>query len=414
MDEFLRLYLTGKRAEELERFDRIRSILGIIGGVLTLIPVFLHLFGAGNLPLNISLSVLGLLFELTASFLSLHKKKYAGELVELEYSASLLGKSGREREIHQKLYEAWKETLGKPDVRFLISNIIAAIGYTTLVLAVILVTFLHLREIVLLAAGILSTGILMIPIAMRVSIEGTARAKLYETAGQEIDTIKRTKFGKSEKKIFEESENARGFSSLPVSVAMFLKEDVEREEFRALSKRSGILSFLIGFLFGIFVMLSPVWLSIIMDRLGSTLTWTLGEVLLVVVFGTMIAFLIPIEAKKRAIYRRNAEKLGSGEPDSIRMHLQSAWVRLQKIGNTMFLCFFVGSIVCGATMGLIGYFMVDGLNLAESVGSCIMYFLLPAALISIVIWFIVFAVYRKKVRPLELQLKTLERGEEEV
>lgn len=413
MEEFLSLYLTGKRAEDFRRFNRFTSAVGLFGGLLALIPVLLHLFGIGDPPLNISLCAVGLLFEIAASVLSLLKRRYSDGLVEIEHSTTLHAGSDREREIAEKLYDAWRETYGRRDVRLILSMGIAALGYLTLVLSVILVTCLPLPGYFLPIACIVSAAILMIPVVIRTSLEGSARARLYGRAGREIDEMKRTKLSRSEARICREAEYAQGFSLLPVSVAMFLKEDVEREEFRSLSKRSGIVSFIIGFLFALIVILTPVFLSGVLERIGTTLSWTLVGLLFAAVLCILLALLIPIEGRKREIYRRNAEKLGENEADNVRMQLQSAWIRLQRGGNRMFLCFLIGSVVLGLVLGLIGYFTGMGENLAESIGSSVMCFLIPAAILSVVIWCIVFAVYRKRVRPLELRLKAIGREKEE-
>ena len=149
MDEFLRLYLTGKRADDLKRFRRFRTAIGLLGALFAVIPVFVNLFGAKNAPLCIALTVLGFLLECAASILSFIQKKFADALVELENAANEIEKRGEERENYKKLYEAWREAFGKRDLRQVLSAGFTVLGFAILAAAEFLSIFTEIPEIVL-------------------------------------------------------------------------------------------------------------------------------------------------------------------------------------------------------------------------------------------------------------------------
>lgn len=403
MEEFIRLYLTGSRADNMARFRRMTAIFGVIGALLTLVPVFFTIV-VENIPLTIVFSVLGILFGAANVGLKFYETAYLRVLVELQSAANALELRGEGRARSETLYAVWEETLGKRDARRKIALLLTGLSYVLLAATAIVCAVCSLPSVVLLAACIAFGVLSAVASGMQTVAEGRARAALYERAEKEIGELKREKLGLSEKKIAAEAENARGFSQIPVSVALFLKDDVEKEEFRVINHRSSIIGLTVGFALGVAIVL-PMLLGDLWNGLGSTVTWLLAGSVLVTATGVLFALLLPLEAKKNEIYRRNGDKLGKGETDDIRRRLQEAWVSSQRRGNAMFLAFLVASVAGGIILGLIGYFTVEGAVLADCIGSSIMALLIPAAIVSLVIWMIMFACYRRKVRPVEALLK---------
>ncbi len=402
MDEFLDLYLTGKRAEDLKKFRRFRTVIGLLGALFALIPVFIDIFGAKNAPLAIAFTALGFLLESAAALLSFVQKKFVGALVELENAAIEIEKQGEERENYQKLYAAWRETFGKRDIRAILSAVFTVFGFAALAAAVLLSTYLELPDYFLPLACIAAAVIAAIPSVLKTTAEGRARTRLYELAGREIDEIKRTKYGISERKILSQSENARSFSYLPVSVDAFLKEQTEKEDFRSYNKRSGIIGFLLGFVLGVGVIIAPI--LPIWEEIGPALSWTFALVTIFLWALVFFAFMLPLEAKKRDIYRRNYEKLTNSRSDALRRELQGAWIRQQRGGNIMFLCFLLAPLLFGLIYGIVGYALGHELNIIVAIGTSFMALLIPAAIISLIVWIIMYAVYRRRVRPMEAEL----------
>ena len=404
MDEFVKLFLTGKRAENMARFLRTVNILGAVGALLTIVPFILaFVTEEPSLPLVAVISVLGVLLGAVSVILKQYKTAYVRGLAELQHAANELELNGEERKIYAKLYAAWTETLGKRKPFGILAAILSLLGYVVLMTVAIVCAVLPVPQVLMFAATVIFCILAVVPTVIEVTAEGRARTALYERAEGEIEEIKRKKLGLSEARIASESENARAYSSVPLSVMMFLKEDTERAEFHFVAKRSGVASFILGFAIGFAVIVScfdGLW-----ERLGPTLSWLLAGVFFVVVLAVFFVYLFPLERRKKEIYKRNFEKLTGSETDALRKQLQAAWIRLQKSGNIMFFTALAVSVFAGVILGLVGYFTVEGTVLAESIGSCIMCFLIPAAILSVIIWAVMFFVYRRKVRPAEILLK---------
>lgn len=412
MDEFVKLYLTGKRAAELEAFTRIVRIVGVIGALFALIPVILSFRGVENGAAAISLTALGIAFSLAEGILRYMRNKRIKIAVESENEANAARsgeRSAEERALYAKLYEGWQRSYGREDPMPIAAAVCKIASYAAVASSVLAFTFLDVPEWALLAACLAAAVVMSVSAVLSSVADGRSRAKLYETAGEEIEEWKRTKWGAPERKIMAETENARGYSSIPHSVVMFLKEDGEKEAFRKIANRSGLVSLLLGAAFFVFIALSffrEFW-----DRLGPTASWSAAMAGLFLIFCLFFAAVLPLEAQKREIYRRNYAKLGGGEADGLRKELQAAWIALQRRGNVMFACFLVGSVALGAAVGGIGFALVEDTNLAACVGSSILLSLLAAAVVSMVVWAVMFALYRRNVRATEMLLKEKEREE---
>lgn len=410
MDEFAELYFTGANADAYQKFRRTVRILSLLGALFTLLSAVLAFF---DVPLAaiLTLCILGFLLDGAANVVLLFKKRTFGTLFEMQRAQNLLGGAGEERERSERLGEAY--LLSHPVHRLpseAIGALFKSLGFLVLCIAAILIGAEVVEKTWLLAAAIAGAILLAVPSFWLTARESKERAAFYARAGRDIDVVKREKLGISEKKIFAEAESARGFSSLPASVELFLKEDVERKEFNKITTKSSIAAFSVGLFLGVSLLL-PILLAGVWEKLGSTLVWTIAGTILALAIGALLAFVLPLEARKKEIYRRNYEKLGESEADSIRRYLEDAWIRSQRAGNIMFFSFMMGAIVLGTVLGLTGHFIGEA-GLVESLGTWIMCCLIPAAIVSFIIWTVMYALYRRKARPLEMRLKYLR--EEEV
>lgn len=409
MDEFLKLYLTGKRAENMVRFRRMTAGFGIVGAVLTLLPVFFTIL-AENVPLTVVFSVLGVLFGAVNVGLKFYETAYLRVLVELQRAADGLELRGEEGTRSEKLYAAWTETLGRRSALWKIATLLSGSSYLLLAASAIVSAACSAPPYVLLFACLAFGVLACVASGMQTVAEGRARTAFYERAEREIEEIKREKFGMSEKRIASETENARAYSAVPLSVLMFLKEEPEKADFRAAAKKSGIAGTLLG-LFFFAAIVFCISFGGALESLGDTVSWLLGGSVFAVGLGVFLAVALPLEGKKREIFRRNFAKLGEGEADGLRKELQTAWLRLQKGGNAMFCGVLIASVGLGILVGIVGYCTTEGAVLADCIGSCVVCFLIPAAILSVVAWFVIFAVYRRKVRPAEGRLREIQRGE---
>lgn len=409
MDEFAKLFLTGKRAGGMERFRRVVAAIGFAGSLLAFLPVLLSLFLKNPpLPLSIAFSVTGLILGTASSVLNYYRTTYARGLIEAQHGANGTELRGDERERHEKLYAAWKESFEKQNKRRKVAVFFAVFAYFLLALSYIAFEIGSLPDVFLVVACILFSVFLLISVGTWSMADARTRAALYERAEREIEDLKRERLGMSEKTIAAESENARAFSSIPLSVAMFLKDETDKAEFAAAAKKSGIAGFAFGFGLGILLFASSI-AGIAWEQLGMATSWTIAGVVLVAAFTAYMTFLLPLERRKKEIYRRNLDKLGESETDGIRKELQGAWCRLQSAGNIMFACFFAGAVVLGAVFGIVAYVTDPGAALAECLGGGVMAFLIPAAILSLIVWFVIFTIYRRRVRPVEARLKAAEK-----
>lgn len=398
MDEFAELYFTGSNAEGYTKFRRIVRIFSLVGAVFALVGAVFAFFENTSIALQLPFCIIGVLFGFAANIVLLFKRRVFGIFFELQKAQNGLEKQGETKERDERLAEAFGKS---HPVRGLPSELIAALfrcaSFLTLCVVSVLIGAGILSEILLLPFAIACCLLSIVPSAWVTVREMKERAAFYALAGADIDAVKRERFGASEKKIFAEAESARGFSSIPTSVELFLKEDVERKEFGRITSKSSIVGFLVGIFLGVSLLL-PILLAGVWEKIGSTIVWTIAGTVLVLACGALFAFVLPLEARKKEIFRRNYEKLGESEADTIRRYLEDAWIRSQKLGNYMFLAFFAGAIVLGIALGLTGHFMGEA-ELVESIGTWIMCCLIPAAIVSFIVWAVMYAVYRKKVPP---------------
>ena len=144
-------------------------------------------------------------------------------------------------------------------------------------------------------------------------------------------------------------------------------------------------------------------------NIAMTVAFLLMLVLTVVYF----AIVFPLERRKREIFQRNEGKFGEGEADALRWRLQRAWLRLQRAGNIMFASFLGAAATAGIALGIVWFVSAAEVNLFAAIGSCVCALLVPTALVSLLVWIVMYAVYRKKVRPTEVCLRESIRGERE-
>ncbi len=409
MDEFLRLYLTGTRADTYQKSCLFRTVIGLLGAIFAVIPVFLSIFGVQNAPLSIVLTVLGFLLEAAAAVLSFFQKKLVDALVELENAAIEIEKQGEARECCRRLYAAWTETYGRRSLLPVFTAGLTVLGFAVLLTATLLASLLPLPAVFLPLMCIGAALLLAIPAILRVVGDGRLRTRLYERAGAELDELERTRLGLSEWVIQRQSEAARAYSMLPEPVAMFLKDKIEREEFRIANRRSGILGTLLGI--GLFALTVAMSVPNIWERVDNTVECI---VLIAVFLGwglLFFALVLPFEARKRDIYRRNFEKLTDSRADALRRELQGAWIRQQRRGNIMFLCFLLLPVIAGIVFGAVWTAIGQDQSIVVSITSSFLMLLIPSAFLSLIVWSVMYGVYRRRVQPIEGELRRISEEE---
>ncbi len=410
MDEFAELYFTGANAEGYAKFRRIVRNFSLVGAAFALVGAGIAFLENTSIAFQLPFCILGVLFGIAANIVLLFKRRAFGTFFEMQRAQNALEREGEQREREERLAEGFLKT--HPIRKFsseLISAVFRCASFLVLGGASVLIGTGILSQGWLILAVLLCVALSVVPGVWIASREMKERAAFYALSGKDIESVKRERLGLSEKKIYSTAVNAKGVSALPDAVELFLKEDVEREDFRSVAQKSGILSFVVGIVLGISLLL-PILLAGVWEKIGSTVVWLLAGSVLLLAGGALAVFVLPLEGRKKEIYRRNLEKLTSGEADELRAALQSAWIRSQSRGNLMFLLTIILAVALGVILGLVGYFHGEAL-LAESLGTCILCCLIPAAIVSLIIWAVMYALYRRKVRPLEMRLKTLREEE---
>lgn len=409
MDEFYDLFLTGKQAHNLIKFRRAVRIFAAVGAVIMLVPVFVvALRGGEHAALNAAFSVVGLVFECASVFLSCALAIFGKDLVEVQNLANRSELRGEERALFQRLYLAWKETVSKRDIRRSIAIVCRVLAYTVLAVSVVITSYLTIPPYIF-AVTCLASAVLLIASAVTETVSGLRlRAALYERAEADIDEIKRSRLGYDAERLAKDAEIAHGMSSVPVPVRLFLKEETERRDFCAVARKSVRAGGLFAFALGLTCLLAFL-LGAGIEKIADVMPEVM--LLLLLVFSVIyFAVIFPLERRKREIFQRNENKLGEGETDALRRALQGAWLHLQRTGNIMFACFLAAAVTAGLVLGIIGS-ALSGADPLASIGGWIMVILVPAAIVSLIVWSVMYAVYRKRVRPTEICLRERIRGE---
>lgn len=407
MDEFLRFFLTGKRSNLYRRFCRIGAAVSLLGSVTVVVPVLFTLAGYENLPLSVVLYALGTLFSVIGTVLERIRMPVARSLMEIQHSADELEATGDERRLRGAVYGAWR-SCGKGARTGIVAAVLRVLGYLVLAGAGIAVAcgawsseFLFLACI---ASGVLAGGSAVLDSVT----EGRAVAALYRLAEGEIGALKRAQ-GESDQRISREAETAKGFSSVPRTVELFLKEAGEREDFRKFSGRSSLYACLSGAVLGVLVVLLAATAA---EQWGETAMWSVVGAVAVIVITAMLVLIVPLQRNLRFVYARNAAKLGENQTDALRLRLQRAWIFQQRVGNLIFLTAIVLAVVAGLVIGLLSRVFDPTAEIVSVLGGSICVFLVYGCVLAMIVWIIFYAVQRHKLRPIESELSALLNGAE--
>lgn len=407
MDEFIGLFLRGKYADEMKKYIRIVRIVSLCGLLALAAALIAGFTQKAPLALTLSFSVCGFVCEAVSGALILRKPRLLARLASAQNEENKLMRSGEERECREKVYGAYCSAFARFTspariwtialLRTLSSAAVAAAG--VLVSAQIMVDETVL--FVLCACSFIAGGLGVYDTVL----ESRARAEFYRSAQNEIDSIKREELHITEERAAKEAENARAASSVPAPVELFLKDDTEREDYRSVSRRSSVTGLALGALYFL-VIVAGMAFGNALEQLGSGAGWAIVLSVFAAIFAGSVVSVFPLMRRQGEIFARNAAKLADTETDRSRAELQGMWIRSQRAGNVMFGCFMGAAIVLGVTLGLIGYFTnADGMPLAQSLAVAILPILVYAALISLAVWVVMYAVARSKMRPVENKLR---------
>ena len=411
MDEFSKLFLRGRYAEDMKKFVRCVRAFALCGAVLLLLAAAVSW---QELPFWVaaSFSVTGFAVEGVANVLALTMPLRLEQLALEQHMQNTLLKEGEGRRRHEALYRAYRTAFA----RFSSGKRLALMAARLLAPAALAVSSLLVSGGVVVDEALIVVFFLFVLLAGGAGVydalcESRARAKFYSLAQGEIDAVKREELHVTEERAAKEAESARAASSIPAPVELFLKEDTEKEDFRAVSKKGTVLGVFLGVLY-FSVLVVGISCGNALETLGAAVSWTLVLAVFAVIFAVSVVAIFPVSRRQREIFARNFRKLGDSERDVLRKNLQTLWIRSQWAGNIMFGCFTAGAVALGIALGLISYFTnADGMPLAQSLAVSVLPILVYAALLSLVVWTVMYAVARRKMRPVEAQLRECMRTE---
>ena len=112
----------------------------------------------------------------------------------------------------------------------------------------------------------------------------------------------------------------------------------------------------------------------------------------------------------------NERSFTESEQDELRRSLQNTYLRLQRRGNMIFLSAIVFAVVGAIAMTAVGYGLgeVDTASLWENFAGTAFLLLLVFAVAAFVIWVIMYAMYRRRVSPVEKRLSEMNATEKQV
>lgn len=397
MDEFLKLILTGERLQRLKRLELLYRISALAQLVLALPLLFTSspdVPAAVSVTLGILLMVSGGLNTVLSFRLSVQRDVSVNEQ---SFADSLeVTEEGKARTALAVKYAKLYSRNGRKIFIFL--GIIPVIIYLA---ASILTVLINLKILtysvavpVLYVLATISTVIIAFIPAIK---DAKNRAELYETASEEITLLKRSA-GIAEEKICKQSFNAKNTATR--SQELFLCDPADRAELRRIAKITGYVSIAI-----VIAILAALAIPELLISIGDEKIFLAAySCLIASSFCIWVAIMIWADVRRRAVYKRNAGKLTESEPDKLRRYLQDEFVKLQRNGNIFFSLFCGIPTLTGFILGLIGAVNDPEASFLQNVAGCTMAFFFVSGIAALVIWTCIYAIYRKKVNPVEMQL----------
>ena len=138
------------------------------------------------------------------------------------------------------------------------------------------------------------------------------------------------------------------------------------------------------------------------------------------IFAALVLFLIvrmvQLQRRINALWKMNERSFTESEIDELRRSLQNAYLRLQRRGNLLFLSAIALAVIGAIVLTAVGYGLgeVDTASLWENFAGTAFLLLLVSAVAAFVIWVIMYAMYRRRVSPVEKRLSEMNATEKQV
>lgn len=400
MDEFLKLILTGERLQKLQRFNLLFRISGF-AELLFAMPLLFTATSAVHAAVSIALGIMLIVFGIFNTVLSFRRTGLCNLLVKKQIFTDGLNADG-ESKARKTLAEKYAELYtGKGDTVIAVLGIIPVGIYLAASTLSVLVNTGVTSSAFIVPVLYVSATVTTIIIAFIPAVKDAKnKTVLYETADEEITLLKKSA-GIDESLIAKQSYNARNTATR--SQELFLCDPADRAELRRVASLAGRYALALG----IVIVAAIVGLGLIGDNLDETFMAVSWSCLMAVVFFTWVAVAIRMDIRRRAIYNRNAAKLTDSETDDMRRYLQNEFVKLQRFGNIFFSLFCGFFSLLGFILGATSALQDPEISFIENVTGVTLAFFIMSAILSLIVWTGFYGAYRKKVKPVEIQLSNM-------
>lgn len=410
MYEFLKIFLSGERVDRYRRAQRLTTVCRLLLFLSACVPyIVIMARGENMLPKGLVIALVCLVgvfgvLDLVASY---RQTSLAYMLTEEQHEANLREYTGEALSTREKLYSVFLQVYAaRRKSAFWEEQIYRVTSLLPLLASEIFYGLFSQNE----DARVYMTLVFLL-CALLIGVFGSVTAKkalkqqseFYDAAQAEIEQIKR-EGGVRKQAIVRAEERAKAGGGRNPIIELFLKEPEEREGVRKAQTKSGIgaVLLMIGFV---------ALLSAFLPKEGEQ-SGTVSYVLIAISMPLLLLGLILVifsSLEQRQVFYRNERKLTQSEGDVLRRDLQGKFMKMQKISSI----FMLSIVLCGAALGVALAFL--GMKFAaergesyvfsEQLFGCLYACVLYACLLSLIVFTVVFIVYRKKTKGEEAALR---------
>jgi hypothetical protein len=399
MTEYVLLYLSGERRRRFLRVSKINGVSLIMQMLTAALCMLLSVLLPDSVPF---VAILTPLIAVTAAFgifsivFALHKNGSTLALL-IEESEANLRLSEKEKSYSERYFEKLKEILSERkyfgEIVSVVVNAVVNLSSAIIALLTSIGVFAASAQaacgFVFLACVILSGGMAVVSLIIDIK----RRSRFVNCAEEEIYFLK------------SERGDLTSVSHHPMQGPQdyFLTDNAELRIFNRYTYRSAVYTLI--------WIVCAVVLGVVSGNVASKGAWAFWLIGAIGAAATVawIVSLILTELKKNAIYVSNAKKLTENETENeVRMQLQKAYQKVQRIGNIIFSTAIFLAMVLGLSLGFAQTLRDPQTSLAANIGGTSVFFLLIFAVLSFVVYIPIYIKYRNRAKPLEEKVKEVQ------
>lgn len=419
MEEFFKIFLSGERADRLRRAKKI-SAAARIALFLSLCVPYIVVMARGENPLPKILTIvfvcLPVLFGAIDLVASYRQSSLSYMLSEEQHEANLREYSGGALAAREKIYSTFLEVYAKNRRKtfwFEVAYRIAA--GLPLICFELYYGFFERGEgarafmtIALFTSAALTALFGALSTKRALKMQG----EFYRAAEAEIQFVKKES-GFQEKAIVRAEERAKAARGVNPVIEIFLKDSEEREATAALQKKRAASSILLTV--GFVLLLSSFFQR---ETEGNDTVFGIVLSLSALLLTAGLILTVFHALKQRQIFFRNERKLTQSEGDRLRFILQRKFMKMQKVSSAVMLVILIAGAALGVGLAFLGKAFAEQrgetVDLSEQLLGCIYGCTLYACLLALIVFTVIFIVYRKKTKGEEAALRECIQKEREL